>query len=142
MTILQKKAIITIEVLIALIILFGAIVTTTTAIKNLNIFNFKKDFYIQNYIVVNNIRSLLTNKILNQQGNKFDGDICGYKYSIDCIPKKSKRTYITAETKTMTGNFGSYNIVLFECKVIATNDNRMINELFNTIRYYKVKQDE
>jgi len=137
-----KKAIITIEVLIALIILFSAVVLTTSSIRSLNLFSLKKEIYKNSYIAVLSIRSLLENRKLNINGGEIRGKIDGYSYIIKYHVEKQKRSFIIGETSQLTGNLGIYMMFLFKCNLIIKNRYEDRDYIFYITQYNSMVNDE
>jgi len=127
----MKKAMITIEVLIAMMILFLVISTSFTTIKFFNINTHKKIFYEDNYIEILNIKEKLSSKLC-KDSFEMTGDINGYDYSAKCDEKKEARSYRKAfDFDEKSGNYGENLMKLFQITVQVKKD-----KLKKTYRYY------
>lgn len=93
-----RPAIITIEVLIALIIMFSAVVLTTSSLRTMNLFKLKKEKYEINYSTVLSLKALFENRRFNPLGGEFSGEINGLKYEMKYTLSENKKTYVVGET--------------------------------------------
>jgi len=139
---MQRKAVITIEVLIALIVMFSAIVMTTSSIRTLNLFKLKKEKYEVNYTTVLSLKAMLENRAFEILGGKFIGDINGFEYEISYKPTLSKRTFVLGETEASMGNYGPYNIILYDCILQLLKEDSYSESVFQILKYEKIETNE
>lgn len=137
----NRAAVITIEVLIALIIMFSAIVLTTSSVRSLNLFLLKKEHYENSYITVLSIKALLENRELMIDGGEIKGKLNGYEYKVIYKPKQSRRSFVAGETVATTGYFGRNLIILFDCKLVLLSINSSKEYLFEITRYKKIEDE-
>ncbi|HIP37548.1 MAG TPA: hypothetical protein EYG85_11920 [Crocinitomix sp.] len=135
----MKRAIITIEVLIALIIMFSAIVLVTSSIRSLNLFVFKKEHYENSYVTVLSIKSLLENREFLSASGLFSGELNGYKYQVDYRAINKKKSYIIGETALLTGNVGNSWITLYDCTLVLSTFKSSNQYTFQITRYKRIK---
>ena len=131
----MKKAMITIEVLISMMILFLVISTSFTTIKFFNINIKKKFFYEDNYIELLNIKEKISLSLCRQNIFEMSGNLNGYNYIAQCIEEKEKRNYIKSiDLDGVSGNYGNYIVRLFLIKITIEK-----GKLKNEYRYYITK---
>jgi len=119
----MKKAMLTIEVLISMLILFLVISMSFSDINFFNILNKKKQNYEDIYIEVLNLRSKLSSDICDVIQEK-DGKINDFSYSVKCEKLKQMRTYKKAdEAGDSSGNIGPYLVKLYLIKLKLTREN-------------------
>ena len=136
-----RRAVITIEVLIALIVMFSAVVLTTSSIRTLNLFKLKKEKYEVNYTTVLSLKAMFENRAFNPTRGEFRGEINGFKYKMVYLLSHNKRTYIPGETAALSGNLGPYNILLYKCMLQLTKDNSYSESNFDILKYTKVPEN-
>lgn len=109
----MKKAMITIEVLISLLILFLVIATSFSNIKFFNIMIEKKLNYEDEYMATLSIRDSLSSTIC-KTSLKEEGDFNGFSYIATCEKIKELRTFRQGfELDDPSGNIGNYLLKLY-----------------------------
>lgn len=137
-----RKAVITIEVLIALIVMFSAVVLTTSSVRTLNLFKLKKEKYEINYTSVLSLKAMFENRAFNPLGGSFTGKINGFDYEMKYKLVENRQTYVNGETAALSGNVGPYHIYLFECILDLIKDNTYSQSNFQILKYKKVGLSE
>ncbi|MDF1881738.1 hypothetical protein JHD50_10585 [Sulfurimonas sp. MAG313] len=137
-----RPAIITIEVLIALIIMFSAVVLTTSSLRTMNLFKLKKEKYEINYSTVLSLKALFENRRFNPLGGEFSGEINGLKYEMKYTLSENKKTYVVGETAALEGNYGPYYIYLYTCVLQLIKNNSFSESTFDVLKYTKVPVHE
>ena len=137
-----RQAVITIEVLIALVIMFSAVVLTTSSVRTLTLFKLKKEKYEINYTTVLSLKAMLENREFAANGGNFQGNINGFDYTIDYKPLKKNRTFILGETKASTGNYGAYEMTLYNCVLNLVKENSYSKSTFQILKYIEIKTDD
>ena len=121
----MKKAMLTIEVLVALLILFLVIAASTTSLKSFGIINHKKNDYEKEYMVVLSIKDMLHDKICVSSMSQM-GTFDGYSYKAECEKIKELRSYKKAfELGDPEGNIGPYIMRLYKIN-LHISKNRFI----------------
>lgn len=114
----MKKAIVTIEVLISMLILFLITSTSFEAIKFFNIISEKKVNYEDEYITVLSIKDKISSDVCNSSLT-LEGILNGYKYQASCKKLQELRNYKKAITEDeLSGNIGSYFIGLYNVSLV------------------------
>lgn len=116
----------------------SAVLLTTSSVRTLNLFKLKKEKYDLKYITVLSLKSMLNNRLFNVAGGEFTGEINSYYYSIKYRPLESRRTFITSESSEATGNYGSYQMTLYLCKLQLSNKNTESSSEFQILKYKKI----
>ena len=118
-----KNAIITIEVLVALLILFLVIASSTNTIKFFQIIENKKVTIEDEYMIVLNIKEKLSHSICKEE-LKEEGSLNGYNYTAECEKQNELRSYQQAlEVGDSSGNIGNYLMKLYGVKLNIKKDN-------------------
>ena len=101
-----------IEVLIATLIMVMAIVTVTAAVRQFTLQREKLSHYEHLYASVLSLRDRIMNDTLrdNLQNN---GSLNSLEYSYRCKLVESANNYVFGEMPELSGNKGSYKIMLF-----------------------------
>ncbi len=120
----MKQAMITIEVLGSMLILFLVIATSFENIKFFNIMHEKKLTYEENYIAVLSLKEKLASTICKQNSFK-EGEFNSYTYTATCTKKKELRSYFDAtEDDEVSGNTGGDLLSLYEVQLKLTKNSR------------------
>lgn len=134
----MKKAMITIEVLISMLILFLVIATSFSSIKFFNIQIDKRQLYEEKYINILSLKDKLSSTICKTSFSQ-EGILNGYEYSANCTKIKELRTYKKAfEDDEVAGNFGNFMIKLYRVNVTLKKGNRSQNENYLITRSEKL----
>jgi len=119
----MKKAMITIEVLVSMLILFLVIATSFENIKFFNIMSDKKISYEDEYMSVLSLKDKLSNTIC-KTSLKETGVFNTYDYSATCENIKELRTFKKAfELNDPSGNIGRYLMKLYKVNLDLTKGN-------------------
>ena len=114
----MKSAMITIEVLISLLILFMVVATSVTTIKHLNFVQMQQVKYEDVYRVLINVKDYIDADIC-QKKRLMSGTFNDFKYKAQCIQEFEKRKYVKAfEQGDPEGNIG--NVLAILSKVVIT----------------------
>ena len=112
---------ITIEVLVAMLILFLVSATSFEYIKFFNIISEKKEHYEDVYIATLNIKDELSSDICKKV-HYVEGVSNSYTYSAQCEKIKELRTYVKAiEYDDESGNIGGFMIELYRVNLELKN---------------------
>lgn len=113
----MKKAMITIEVLVAMLILFLVITSSFENIKFFNIMSKKKENYEDIYIAVLNIKAKYEN-IICKTSLKEEGILNGFNYILTCNKEKELNNYVKRIDLTdVSGNIGNYVMRLYKVSI-------------------------
>lgn len=113
----MKKAMITIEVLISLLILFLVISTSVTNIKFFNLMIDKKTSYEEEYIAVLSLKDRLSGRLCESTLEERD-TINGFEYTATCEKIKESRSFKKGfELGEPSGNFGNHLIKLYKIDI-------------------------
>lgn len=122
---MKNKAFVTIEILIAMVIGFLAILMLTVSIKSLHKVEMQKKMYQNLYITVLSLKdkirakTCIENSLLNGKQN-------GFNYNITCQEKKNinnyKSYYDEIQNKMVGGYWGIYEIHLFRVTINIKKD--------------------
>jgi hypothetical protein len=127
----MKKAMLTIEVLVALLILFLVITSSTMSLKSFGIINNKKSQYEKEYMSVLNIKDILQDDICVKSMTK-TGKFDGYTYKAQCAKEKELRNYQKAfEIGDPEGNIGSYMIRLYKVNLHVSKGRLSKNYIYH-----------
>lgn len=119
----MKKAMLTIEVLVALLILFLVIASSTNTIKFFQIIENKKTTIEDEYIVVQNIKEKLSDSVCKEE-LKEQGSLNGYDYIAECEKLNELKSYQKAlDVGDSSGNIGNYLMTLYSVKLNIKKDN-------------------
>lgn len=110
----SHKAMLTIEVLIAFVIIFMTIVMSATTAKYFNMTFQKKLHYINIYTTVLSIKDKISENICAKE-SRITGEINNFEYIAECKLIRESPTFILdAEDPANTGYNGHYNMKLNE----------------------------
>jgi hypothetical protein len=119
----MKKAMVTIEVLVSMLILFLVISTSFEGIKFFNIINNKKSNYEDEYIAVLNIKDKISANIC-KTSSSMQGTINDFNYKASCENLKELRTFKKAfDLDDPSGNIGNYIVKLYRVNISLKKDN-------------------
>ncbi len=119
----MKKAMITIEVLVSMLILFLVVATSFSNIKFFNIINEKKDGYEEHYMNVLSLKDKLSSTIC-QTLQKQEGEFNGYSFLATCEKVQELRTYMKAiEDDEVSGNVGFHMMKLYKVTLNLKKEN-------------------
>ncbi len=110
----MKKAMITIEVLVSLLILFLVIATSVTSIKFFNIQVKKKNSYENSYINILSIKDKISQTVC-KNSLQSSGEFNTFHYIARCEKIKELKTFRKGfELNEASGNVGNYLIKLYK----------------------------
>ena len=116
----NKKAFVTIEILVAMVIGFLAIIMLTTSIKSLQKVSIQQELYQDLYISVLSIKNIIKAKEC-MNNPTLNGEINGFKYNIRCREIKAQKNYIDSINPITFqedgGNKGIFMIYLFRVDI-------------------------
>ena len=115
----MKKAFTVIEILIAMLILFSAIVFVNTTIKAFNNFQRKSNQYQHRYITILSLKDWVETQPLNKKN--YQGKINGFNYEIK-VKKITKSLTYKFVMGMGSSNIGDYEITLYEVRIILKNE--------------------
>jgi uncharacterized protein YxeA len=118
----MKKAMITIEVLVSLLILLLVIATSTSSVRFFQIVLKQKQNYEDRYIVVLNIKDTLSSKIC-KRSFKEEGSFNGFNYEATCESVKELRSFKKDVDDEGSGNIGDYLLTLYKVNLYLHKDN-------------------
>ena len=119
----MKRAMITIEVLVSLLILFMVVATSVTTIKHLGLIQTQQMRYEDIYRVVFNIKDYIDADIC-QKKMRISGTLNDFEFKAVCRLKRQKRTYVKAfEKGDIEGNFGDKMASLFQVTITLKKEN-------------------
>ena len=113
----SRLAMMTIEVLIALVIIFMTIVMSASTVKYFNMTFQKKAQYIDIYTTVLSIKDKVEDDICITN-SRIEGMLNGFNYTVEChlLTKSPSFSYAADDTEE-SGLFGTYMIKLNEVKL-------------------------
>lgn len=134
----MKKAMITIEVLISMLILFLVISTSFTTIKFFNIQIKKRVNYEDKYINFLTLKDKLSNKICKNSLVE-NGTFNGFSYSAKCEKVKELRTFKKAfDEDEVSGNIGNYLMTLYKVTLQLKKNNFTHSQSYFLTRSKKI----
>jgi hypothetical protein len=104
---------VTIEILVAMVIGFLAVLMVTGASKTLLQTRQQKARYETLYITVLSLKETIKSDGCRENGS-FEGTMNGFDYRAECREKKMLRNYIFDPDGLRTGNLGNYRLRLYE----------------------------
>ncbi|MCF6207576.1 MAG: hypothetical protein L3J47_11925 [Sulfurovum sp.] len=120
----MRNAMITVEILISIVILFLVIATSVTGIKQLRMVEEKGDKYEAWYIGFHNITELLDKTICTPGHMGQEGTLSGMTYQAACkLVEKRKSFRKTIEDDEEEGNYGPYLLSLYKISLKLSKDN-------------------
>ena len=133
-----KKAFVTIEILVAMVIGFMAIIMLTSSIKSLQKVSIQQELYQDLYISVLSIKNIIKAKEC-MNNPTLSGEINGFKYNIKCREIKAQKNYIEnlnpITFQDEGGNKGIFMIYLFRVDIDIQK-----NGLDKTYSFYQSEQ--
>jgi len=119
----MKSAMITIEVLVSLLILFMVVATSVTTIKHLNIVRTQQVRYEDIYRAVINIKDYIDADICSKKVS-MSGNFNGFQYHAVCKEEVEQRKYVKAfEEGEPEGNIGNLMAILSKVTVTLKKGN-------------------
>ena len=116
----NKNGFVTIEILVAMVIGFLAIIMLTTSIKTLQKVGMQQELYQDLYISVLSIKNIIRVKEC-MNNPTLNGEINGFKYTIKCREIKAQKNYIDSMNpityQPNGGNKGIFMIYLFRVDI-------------------------
>ncbi|SHO80492.1 hypothetical protein MNB_SV-15-1360 [hydrothermal vent metagenome] len=116
----NRNGFVTIEILVAMVIGFLAIIMLTTSIKTVQKVGIQQELYQDLYISVLSIKNIIRAKGCIDNPT-LSGEINGFKYSIKCREVKAQKNYIDMLNpitfKDEGGNKGIFMIYLFRVDI-------------------------
>ena len=129
----MNRAMITVEVLISLLILFTVVTTSSVVLKHLRIVQNQQGRHQMLYIAVLNAKAKIERTICDRLMTE-KGEFNGYAFVAECQSVEEKRSYLKDfdENGMQEGNIGRYAVRLF--KVTLTLSQRQFTKEYI---YYK-----
>jgi len=128
-----KKAMITIEILISILILFLVIATSVTMIKQLRMVEQKEQKYENIYIAFSNISNYLEDTICTKGYLHQKGIFSNVSYDAKCkLISKQKSYQKSFEEGDPEGNIGDTLLLFYEIDLLLSLDHKQ-----NSFKYYK-----
>jgi len=119
----MRRAILTIEVLISLLILFMIVAISITSVKHLDIIRTQQVRYGNVYRAVNNIKDYISADICSKKFS-MDGHLNGFKYHAVCKQQAQKRNYVVAfQSGDRQGNIGNLLAILSKVTITLKKGN-------------------
>ncbi len=116
----MRLAMMTIEVLVALLILFITITTSSTVIKFLNQVKTKQSSYEDIYIAVLSIKDLHAHMSCQEPIN---GTLNGFNYQITCQKIQESKNYVhSGDPDEPSGLIGPFTVGLYDVKMSLKRD--------------------
>jgi hypothetical protein len=135
---LNKRAFVTIEILIAMVIGFLAIIMLTSSIKSLQKVIVQQRLYEELYITVLSLKDTIRAKSCMEYPT-LEGVMNGFEYKVSCNQKKAVKNYIDnydpVSDMDMGGNYGIFMIYLFDVQIEITQKG-----LKKKYRFYQSEQ--
>jgi len=118
-----KRAMITIEVLVSLLILFMVVATSVTTIKHLGLIQTQQMRYEDIYRVVLNLKDYIDADICQKKMN-ISGTLNDFEFKAKCRQEVQRRIYVKAfKPGDMEGNFGDKMVRLFKVTITLKKEN-------------------
>ncbi len=131
----MRKAMITIEILISMMILFIVILASVNTIKHLKMIYMQQIHHENLFVEVLNIKQLLSSDICKKFKEK-RGVSNGYEYAVKCHKLTEKRSYIKDTERELYGNHGNTMVEMFRVDLVVKN--RRFKNMQKVYQYYKV----
>jgi hypothetical protein len=135
----MKRAMITIEVLIALLILFLSIMISMGAFKFVQQVKYKQENIQRLYMTVINIRNKIKKELCGVPVIK--GEFDGFKYTAQCTLLRESRTYMNSydfdTMKDTSGLNGPFIARIYKIRLEVKN-----KKIYKTYQYYIMKVKE
>ena len=113
----------TVEVLVAMLILFLAIAMSMSSIRFLSDVEKRKEAYQNRYMTVLSLKDKLTESCLSSQSQ--EGNFNGHDYRVQCTKlKELKNFHIALDTDDVSGNYGSYLMQLYQMELFLMEGTR------------------
>jgi len=106
-----SKAFVTIEAIIAFVILTFAILMSVSSIRTLNLYERKKSLYEELYMNVLSIKDLIKNSDIEKK-SRFEGKINGFSYKADIKKESVKNNMLMDEFFGFSA--GTYQVTLYK----------------------------
>jgi len=135
---LSRRAFVTIEILVAMVIGFLAIIMLTSSIKSLQKIILQQQNYEELYITVLSLKDTIVAKKCYEHP-LLEGSLNGFSYTIECKEEKTLKNY--HETYNDSGeaiedNYGIFMIYLFDVTIEVRGDG-----LRKSYQFYQSEQE-
>ena len=118
----SRLAMMTVEVLIALVIIFLTIVMSASTVKYFNMTFLKKRQYIDIYTTVLSIRDKIEDDICTKE-SRIEGILNNYTYVAECNQLSESPSFVQAADETEeSGRTGIYMMQFNEISLIVTHE--------------------
>ncbi len=110
---MNRKGFTLIEVLIAVVVLFSAVISFSAAFKLYVDSSLKQDLYQEVFITAISLKNMIESKDLatEREGSGEDGEL---EYSFKAKPVVSSRNYVFMEEEIVGQNTGPFEIILYK----------------------------
>ncbi|MEA2029638.1 MAG: hypothetical protein U9N49_11770 [Campylobacterota bacterium] len=122
---MSRKGFVTIEILVAMVIGFLAIIMLTSSIKSLQRIIGQQKLYEDLYITVLSLKDTIEAQKCYKEPN-LQGELNGFKYTIECNEKKALKNYRGYYDEMLDqevgGNHGILMIYLFDVTIYISKE--------------------
>ncbi|NPA82496.1 MAG: hypothetical protein GXO31_07780 [Epsilonproteobacteria bacterium] len=133
----MKRGFVTIEAIIAFVVLTFAILMTVSSVRTLNLYKSKKDFYQDLYMSVLSVKDLIKNKDL-EKNRIFEGELNGFKYRAQVKKEDVKHNMLMDEFFGFSP--GTYQVTLYKILLEMKKGNLVKNFSFLLTREKLLKE--
>jgi len=116
----MKKGFTVIEILIAMVIMFSAIILVNMSIKAFNSFQKKSEIYQNFYTTALTLKDWISNEELDKKS--YNGEMNGISYSLNIRKILDRKSYIYSMALGK-GNYGDYQITLYQITMLLKKRN-------------------
>ena len=136
---MSRRAFVTIEILVAMLIGFLAIIMLTTSIKSLQKVITQQTLYEDLYVTVLSLKDTIQAQPCYKNPH-VEGKLNGFSYTIECVEKKRLKNYRYNYNEIidqdMGGNYGILMIYLFDVRISISKEG-----LKKSYRFYQSEQE-
>ncbi len=108
---MKRDAFITIEAIIAFVVLTFAVLTTVSSVRTLNLYSAKKELYQDLYTSVLSVKDMIKNSPIEKK-SLFEGEINGFRYKALVKKEDAKNNMLMDEFFGFSP--GTYRVTLYK----------------------------
>jgi hypothetical protein len=108
---MKRSAFVTIEAIIAFVVLTFAVLTTVSSVRTLNLYSAKKELYQELYTSVLSVKDMIKNSPIEKK-SLFEGEINGFRYKALVKKEDAKNNMLMDEFFGFSP--GTYRVTLYK----------------------------
>ena len=108
---MKRSAFVTIEAIIAFVVLTFAVLTTVSSVRTLNLYSAKKELYQDLYTSVLSVKDMIKNSPIEKK-SLFEGEINGFRYKALVKKEDAKNNMLMDEFFGFSP--GTYRVTLYK----------------------------